>query len=62
MFITPILVGSTLIALGDFKIEDVLPTEAVLACSVDNLNHICQSMITDEQKSKICPLKYMSKV
>jgi len=53
MFITPILVGSTLIALGDFQIEDVLPTEAVLACSVDNLNHICQSMITDEQKSKI---------
>ncbi|HIO52475.1 MAG TPA: hypothetical protein EYN32_02405 [Phycisphaerales bacterium] len=53
MFITPILVGSTLIALGDFQIEEVLPTEAVLACSVDNLNHICQSMITDEQKSII---------
>ena len=53
MFLTPILLGSTLIALGDFQIEDALPTEAVLSCSVDNLNHICQSVITDEQKSKI---------
>lgn len=53
MFFTPILVGSTLIALGDFQIEDVLPTETVLACSVDNLNQICQSILTDEQKSKI---------
>ncbi len=53
MFITTILVGSSLIAVGDFQIEDVLPSEAVLACSVENLNHICDSMITESQKGKI---------
>lgn len=53
MLITTILVGSSLIAVGDFKIEDVLPSETVFACSVENLNHICESMITDTQKEKL---------
>ena len=56
MFITTILVSSSLIAAGDFQIEDVLPSEAVFSCSVENLNHVYESMITKTQREKIYTL------
>lgn len=56
MLITTILISSSLIAAGDFQIKDVLPTEAVFCCSVENLNHVCESMITKTQREKICTL------
>ena len=56
MFITTILVSSSLIAAGDFQIEDVLPSEAVFSCSVENLNHVYESMITKTQREKMYTL------
>ena len=53
MLITTILVSSSLISIGDFQIEDVLPSEALLASSVENLNHVCGSMITESQREKM---------
>ncbi|MBT4583999.1 MAG: hypothetical protein HOC93_02840 [Phycisphaerae bacterium] len=53
MFITTILVSSSLIAAGDFKIEEVLPTEAIFSCSVDDLKHVCDSFVTKEQREKL---------
>ena len=53
MFITHTLLISSLIAAGDFQIEDVLPSETILACSIDDLNHTCESLITDEQSNNI---------
>jgi hypothetical protein len=53
MFIIHILITSSLIAAGDFQIQDVLPSETILACSIDDLNHVCESLITDEQSENI---------
>lgn len=53
MFITPILVGTTLLAFGDIKIEEILPTETVFACSVKDINHVADSIADKEQREKI---------
>ena len=53
MFITHTLLISSLIAAGDFQIHDVLPSETILACSINDLNHAYESLITDEQSNNI---------
>lgn len=53
MFITHILLATTFLGAGDLQIEDILPSETILACSIDNLNHVYESLITEDQCKNI---------
>ncbi|MDP7009440.1 MAG: hypothetical protein QGI78_07710 [Phycisphaerales bacterium] len=53
MLLTPILVGSSLLAFGDFTIEEVLPSETIFVCSVDNAKNVCETALTEKQRTEI---------